>query len=355
MENVRTDIKTERLRMTVENKSLYQADEGLKTRHPEISVVIPMYNEEDNVIPLLNRLSASMEKLGRSYEIICVDDGSSDSTAAKLNEGFGKYKNIRVILLRKNFGQTAALSAGIDHSYGDIIITMDGDLQNDPDDIPKLLAKLDEGYDIVSGWRKDRKEPFFLRRLPSRMANRLISWASKVKLHDYGCTLKAYRREVAKNLNLYGDMHRFIPALASSYGAEIAEVPVNDSPRKAGKSKYGIARTYKVILDLLTLKFFLSFFHRPMLLFGMAGMIFTTLGTILIINAFWIRAVLHEPIKDRPLLTVFAPMALILGVQLMSIGLFAEMMMRTYHESQRKPIYTVRKILEKKTDERADR
>jgi glycosyltransferase involved in cell wall biosynthesis len=282
--------------------------------------------------------------LNRSYEIVCVDDGSSDSTVQKLKDGYKTFQNVCVILLRKNFGQTAALSAGIDHSSGDVIITMDGDLQNDPSDIPKLLEKLDEGYDIVSGWRKDRKEPFFFRRLPSKLANRLISWASKVKLHDYGCTLKAYR----------GDMHRFIPALASSYGAEIAEVAVNDSPRKSGKSKYGIGRTYKVVLDLLTLKFFLSFFHRPMLLFGMIGMVFTTIGTILMINAFWIRAILHESIKERPLLTVFAPMALILGVQLMSIGLFAEMMMRTYHESQRKPIYTVRAVLEKKPDERAD-
>ncbi len=325
-----------------------------RAEHTEISIVIPFYNEEGNVIPLLRKLTERVATLDRSYEVICVDDGSTDGTVAKLKEGFRTFRNVRVVLLRRNFGQTAALSAGIDHSYGDIIITMDGDLQNDPDDIPKLLEKTDEGYDIVSGWRKDRREPFLLRRLPSKMANWLISRTSNVKLHDYGCTLKAYRRDVVKNLNLYGEMHRFIPALASKYGASITEVVVNDSPRQSGKSKYGIARTYKVILDLLTLKFFLSFFHRPMLFFGFAGLVSLLIGSVLVINGFYIRAILHQSIYKRPLFTVVAPLTIILGVQLLSIGLFSEMMMRTYHESQHKPIYSVREVLEKKRDDEAD-
>jgi glycosyltransferase involved in cell wall biosynthesis len=355
VEKTRVDIQTERSEIiSPKNAGTDGAMKEAEAEYPDISVVIPFYNEEGNVVPLLKKLTARMQTIGRSYEIICVDDGSTDGTVVKLKEGLKTFRSVRVVLLRRNFGQTAALSAGIDHSYGDIIVTMDGDMQNDPDDIPKLLEKTDEGYDIVSGWRKDRKESFILRRLPSRMANWLISRMSKVKLHDYGCTLKAYRRNVAKNLNLYGEMHRFIPALASRYGASITEVVVNDSPRNSGKSKYGIARTYKVILDLLTLKFFLSFFHRPMLFFGFAGLVSLLIGLVLVINGFYIRAILHQSIYKRPLFTVVAPLTIILGVQLLSIGLFSEMMMRTYHESQHKPIYSVREVLEKKRDEAED-
>ena len=347
---MRLDIKTERMRMVVpEDKKKDKTGE-----HPEVSVVIPFYNEEGNVVPLLKKLTERMITLDRPYEIICVNDGSTDGTVPKLKEAVDTFRNLRVVLLRRNFGQTAALSAGIDHSYGDIIITMDGDLQNDPNDIPELLKKIDEGYDIVSGWRKDRKEPFFLRRLPSKIANWLISRTSNVKLHDYGCTLKAYRRDVAKNLNLYGEMHRFIPALATRYGASITEVVVSDSPRTSGKSKYGIGRTYKVILDLLTLKFFLSFFHRPMLFFGLMGLISLSIGFVLIVNAFYIRAILHQAIYNRPLFTVLAPLTIILGIQLISIGLFSEMMMRMYHESQHKPIYSVREVLEKEPENQAE-
>ena len=340
--------------MVVQKEEKSDVEMKTKPDHPEISVVIPFYNEEGNVVPLLKKLTEQMLTLGRSYEIICVDDGSKDGTLAKLKEGVDSFSSVRAIILRRNFGQTAALSAGIDHSYGDIIVTMDGDLQNDPNDIPKLLEKTDEGFDIVSGWRKDRKEPFFMRRLPSMIANWLIFRASNVKLHDYGCTLKAYRRDVAKSLNLYGEMHRFIPALASRYGASITEIVVNDSPRQSGKSKYGIARTYKVVLDLLTLKFFLSFFHRPMLLFGLAGLISATIGIILFTNGLYLRMVLHESIYDKPRITVLAPLTIILGIQLLSIGLFSEMMMRTYHESQHKPIYSVRDVLEKRRDDETD-
>ena len=312
----------------------------------DFSIVVPLYNEEGNVEPLFEGISAVMEGLGVSYEIVAVDDGSLDSTGEKLRRAQEVRPHLRVVSLRRNFGQTAALSAGMDFSSGKVIVTMDGDLQNDPKDIPRLLKKMDEGYDIVSGWRQQRKEPFLNRRLPSILANRLISKVSKVKLHDYGCTLKAYRREVIENINLYGDMHRFVPALASAMGARITEIEVTHHSRRSGKSKYGLSRTYKVILDLLTLTFMLFFFHRPMLLFGIAGSFSGGAGLILAITGFIKRVFFGQGIANRPLFTVASPLLIVMGIQLISIGLIAEMMMRIYHESQKKPTYVVREVVE---------
>ena len=312
----------------------------------DLSIVIPLYNEEGNVKPLLEKISAATGKMGLTSEIIAVDDGSSDETVPRLRDELKSHPNLRIILLRKNFGQTPAMTAGMDYARGEVIITMDGDLQNDPEDFAKLLAKLDQGYDIVSGWRKDRKEPFFNRRLPSKIANRLLSKISNVKLHDYGCTLKAYRREVIENINLYGDNHRFVPALASAMGARVAEIEVEHHPRRSGKSKYGLSRTYKVILDMMTLKFMLSFFHRPMLLFGVMGSISGGAGFLL---AFWAvigKLFYNMSLSNRPLFTVASPLLIMMGIQLISIGLIAEMMMRIYHESQKKPTYLVREIIE---------
>jgi len=319
-----------------------------------LSVAVPFYNEENNVLPMLERLVTELEKIGEPYEIIAVDDGSTDATFAKLRECFACYEHLRVVSFRRNFGQTAALSAAINMARGKVIITIDGDMQNDPADIAKLLGKINEGYDIVSGWRKNRKERLLDRRLPSRIANWLISTISKVKLHDYGCTLKAYVRDVVKNINLYGDMHRFIPAIASQMGARIAEVVVNDNPRRAGRSKYGLARTYKVILDLLTLKFMLTFFHRPMLLFGVIGVVSFVVGVALAIYALVVRLILYQPISGRPLLTLVPFFLIIIGLIFVSFGLQFEMMMRMYHESQKKPIYVVRTTLDRTTHDEAD-
>jgi len=320
---------------------------------PMLSVIVPFYNEQDNVLPMLERLVAELDKIGDRYEIIAIDDGSADATYENLHECFACYEHLRVVRFRRNFGQTAALAAGINKARGKVIVTIDGDLQNDPADIKTLLDKINEGYDIVSGWRKNRKERLLDRRLPSRAANWLISTISKVKLHDYGCTLKAYDRDVLKNLSLYGDMHRFIPAIASQMGARITEVVVQDNPRKAGKSKYGLSRTYKVFLDLLTLKFMVTFFHRPMLLFGMTGFLSFVFGFGLAGYAVYAKLVLKQGIGNRPLLT-FVPMFLmIVGLIFVSFGLQFEMMMRTYYESQRKPTYVVRTTLDR-TDPDAD-
>jgi glycosyltransferase involved in cell wall biosynthesis len=321
---------------------------------PMLSVVVPFFNEQDNVLPMLERLVAELEKIGEPYEIIAIDDGSTDATFDKLRECFACYERLRVVSFRRNFGQTAALSAGINLARGHIVVTMDGDLQNDPADIRTLLDKINEGYDIVSGWRTSRKERLLDRRLPSRLANWLISTISRVKLHDYGCTLKAYVRDVVKNLNLYGDMHRFIPAIASQMGARIAEVPVSDSPRRAGRSKYGLSRTYKVILDLLTLKFMLTFFHRPMLLFGVLGTLSFLGGLGLAVYALVVRLILLQPISGRPLLTLVPFFLIIVGLIFISFGLQFEMMMRVYHESQKKPTYVIRTTLDRTAPEQPD-
>jgi glycosyltransferase involved in cell wall biosynthesis len=311
----------------------------------DISIVIPVFNEEKNLKPLLDQIKDSMERMGVSFEIIFVDDGSTDGTFETLQELHGQDKSLKVIRFRKNFGQTAALSAGFDHSKGNIIITLDGDLQNDPADIPRLIEKLNEGYDIVSGWRHKRKDPFISRRLPSMIANKLISFITNVKLHDYGCSLKAFRKEVIKNIRLYGEMHRFIPAVASWIGISVAELKVNHKPRKQGKSKYGISRTIKVILDLITVKFLLSYSTRPIQIFGLIGFISSAIGGIILMYLSFIRLVLQEPIGGRPLL-LLGVLLFFIGVQFVSMGLLAEIQARTYHESQNKPIYVVKEILE---------
>lgn len=306
-----------------------------------ISVVIPVYNERENVGLLHDALSESLS--GREYELIFVDDGSVDGSLAEL-ERLAEIDrdHTKIIQLRRNFGQTAAIAAGIDHSSGDVIVTIDADLQNDPQDIPLLLEKIDSGYDVASGWRMDRKDPFLTRTLPSRMANWLISVVTRVPLHDYGCTLKAYRREVLEGFRLYGEMHRFIPAYAGWVGANIAEVPVRHHPRKHGKAKYGLERTAKVLLDLFTVKFLLSYSNKPIYLFGGVGFILIVpsagiLLFLLVRRLFFSVSVLASPLFGT------STMLMILGFQSILMGLIAELLVRTYHESQAKPTYTVRR------------
>jgi glycosyltransferase involved in cell wall biosynthesis len=311
---------------------------------PELSVVIPVYNEGENIGPLHEELSAALNQIGKSYEVVVVDDGSRDDSFARLKAVHEKDPRWQVIRFRRNFGQTAAMSAGFAAARAPIIVTIDADLQNDPQDIPKLLAKMEEGFDIVSGWRMDRKEPFFSRRLPSMMANNLISRTTGVSLHDYGCTLKVYDAQVAKNVRLYGELHRFIPALASEQGVFVAEVPVKDRARRFGKSKYGFSRTFRVILDLLTVNFWLSYARKPLQVFGGVGLVFGALGVVIGLYLTFVRLVLGQDIGERPLL-MLAILLVILGVQMISIGLVAEMVTRTYHESQQKSTFSVREAL----------
>jgi glycosyltransferase involved in cell wall biosynthesis len=308
-----------------------------------LSVVIPLYNEEENVQMLFERLKGTLDHLKKEYEIIFVDDGSTDRTLSILEEIQAKDKTVVVLSLRRNFGQTAAFAAGFDFARGDVIVTMDGDLQNDPADIPKLLELIKDN-DLVSGWRKKRKDPFFTRRLPSIMANWLISNVTGVKLHDYGCSLKAYRREVIKNLKLYGEMHRFIPAVASWYGVRIAEVETIHHQRLRGKSKYGISRTIKVVLDLITVKFLQSFSTKPIQFFGPVGIISGFLGFLISLYLAIDKLFFGRDIGGRPLLLLGA-LLIIVGIQLIGMGLLGEMLVRVYHESQRKPIYVIKKIL----------
>lgn len=307
-----------------------------------ISVVIPLYNEEENVRELHDRLKAVLDSLDREYEIIYVDDGSIDNTLSILEEIQSLDPAIMILSFRRNFGQTAAFAAGFDFARGDIVVTMDGDLQNDPNDIPKLVEMI-KTNDLVSGWRKKRKDPFFSRRLPSMIANWLISKVTGVKLHDYGCSLKAYRRDVIKNLRLYGEMHRFIPAVASWYGVRVAEVETTHHPRLRGKSKYGITRTVKVVLDLITVKFLQSFSTKPLQFFGFVGISGGFLG-FLILLYLSIEKILGRPIGGRPLLLLGA-LLVIVGIQFIGMGLLGEMIVRVYHETQRKPIYVLKKVL----------
>jgi glycosyltransferase involved in cell wall biosynthesis len=308
-----------------------------------VSVVVPLYNEEDNVNILHERLKDILDNLGDEYEIIYVDDGSMDRTLNLLEEIQKKDKNVMVLSLRRNFGQTAAFAAGFDFARGDIVITMDGDLQNDPKDIPRLLDAIRD-YDLVSGWRKKRKDTLLTRRLPSMIANWLISRVTGVRLHDYGCSLKAYRRDVVKNLRLYGEMHRFIPAVASWYGVRVAEIETTHHPRLRGKSKYGISRTIKVLLDLITVKFLQSFSTKPMQFFGPMGMIFGTAGVGISLYLSIEKLFRGVNIGGRPLLLLGA-LLIIVGVQFVGMGLLGEMLVRVYHESQKKPIYAIKKIL----------
>lgn len=308
-----------------------------------LSVVIPLYNEEENVRLLHERLRNALDPLNQEYELLFVDDGSTDRTLPILEEIQAQDNKVVVLSLRRNFGQTAAFAAGFDFSRGDVVVTMDGDLQNDPADIPKLLELIKES-DLVSGWRKKRKDPFFSRRLPSMMANWLISKVTGVKLHDYGCSLKAYRRDVIKNLKLYGEMHRFIPAVASWYGVRVAEVETVHHPRMRGKSKYGISRTVKVVLDLITVKFLQSFSTKPIQFFGPFGILSGFLGFLILLYLSADKLLFGKDIGGRPLLLLGA-LLIIVGIQLIGMGLLGEMLVRVYHESQKKPIYVIKKIL----------
>ncbi len=319
----------------------------------DVSVVVPIYNEIENAETLCAKLHESLSQLGRSYEILLIDDGSCDGTWEKLVEMAGRFPHIRLIRFRRNFGQTAAMSAGIHSAHGEVILTLDADLQNDPADFGKLLDHMDRGVDVVSGWRKDRKDTFLTRRLPSIIANWLISRITGVDLHDHGCTLKAYRREIIKNVHLYGEMHRFIPALASWVGGTIDEVVVTHHPRKYGKSKYGLSRTVRVILDLLTVKFLLHYSTGPIQMFGKIGALFAVPGLLMLAVMVAGNASYHifgtetaSMLVKRPFWIMSSFMLLFFGVQFVSMGLLAEMQIRTYHESQDKPIYVVRETFE---------
>jgi len=312
----------------------------------ELSVIVPIRNEAPGLVELHRELTDTLERWGRSYEILAVDDGSTDDSFAVLTKLHAMDPRLRVIRFRRNFGQTAAFAAGFEHARGQVIVTTDGDLQNDPRDIPAMIAKLESGYDIVCGWRKNRKDSFFSRTVPSMIANRLISWATGVRLHDYGCSLKAFRAEVVKPLRLYGEMHRFIPAIASEQGVNIDEVVVNHRSRRHGSSNYGISRTIRVVLDLLTVKFLLSYSTRPLQIFGLIGFAMALAGFL---AGLWLTFVKFvgpgQAIADRPLL-LLSILLIFTGVQLVTLGLLAEMQARTYHESQKKPTYVIREVLE---------
>ena len=310
-----------------------------------LSLVIPVYNEEENVSLLFDAICRALEPVHKTWEVIFVDDGSTDKSLTILRQlANDDPQHVRVIVFRRNFGQTAAITAGIDYSKGEIVILLDADLQNDPQDIPLLLRKLDEGYDVVSGWRKTRMDNALTRTLPSVLANLLISAVTGVHLHDYGCTLKAYRRAALEGFRLYGEMHRFIPVFAHSVGALITEVPVTHHPRRYGKAKYGLDRTLKVVLDLITAKFLLSYSNKPMRLFGGAGMVLIFGGGVTLTYLFVRRSLESVSVLGSPLFQL-AIMFLILGFQSILMGLVAELLARTYHESQKKLTYTVREIL----------
>jgi glycosyltransferase involved in cell wall biosynthesis len=310
-----------------------------------LSIVVPVYNEIDN-IPLLHKeIHKTMdEQLQVEWELIFVDDGSTDGSGEAMEKlALADPDITRLISLRRNFGQTAAIAAGVDHALGETIVLMDADLQNDPADIPFLIEKINAGYDVVSGWRSNRQDPFITRILPSRIANSIISIVTGVHLHDYGCTLKAYRREVLTSFRLYGEMHRFIPAYANSVGAKMIEVPVRHHPRTHGETKYGLMRTFKVILDLFTVKFLISYAHKPIYLFGGAGVVLIAISTLTLLFLFIRRIWLSISVFDSPFFQM-STMFFILGFQSILMGLIAELLVRTYHESQHKPIYTIKKI-----------
>jgi len=309
-----------------------------------ISVVIPAYNEEENIPILYDKLKKVLGSLGEDYEIIFIDDGSTDRTPEILKDLAQKDKKIKVIRFRRNYGQTAAIYAGFEHANGEVIITMDADLQNDPEDIPKLLDKMREGYDIVSGWRKNRKDPFLSRKLPSKIANWIISKVTGVELHDYGCTLKAYRADIAKRYRLYGDMHRFLPALAKRFGARITEIPVKHHPRLYGKSKYGIDRTIRVILDIFLVKFLNEYITRPLYVFGGIGFILFFSGTLFGLYLTILKLFFGQDIGQRPLL-ILSVLLILSGIQLISTGIIAELIIRTYYESKNERPYIIEETI----------
>jgi len=312
---------------------------------PDLSVVIPIQNESPNLRRLHQELTETLTAWGRPYELIVIDDGSTDDSFQILSELHAHDPHLRVIRFRRNFGQTAAFTAGFAYARGGIIVTADGDLQNDPRNIPEMVARLEQGADIVCGWRKDRKDTFLTRRLPSILANRLISRATGVRLHDYGCSLKVFKAEVVKPLRLYGEMHRFIPAIASEMGVRIDEVIVNHRPRLHGSSKYGLSRTVRVMLDLMTVQFMLSYATRPLQIFGLIGLIMGALGGLVTGYLIFVRLFAAQSLGDRPLL-LFGILLVFTGLQFLTIGLLAELQIRTYHESQDKPTYRVREVLD---------
>jgi glycosyltransferase involved in cell wall biosynthesis len=313
----------------------------------QVSVVIPVYNEVESVPHLLDAIARTLLAAGLSYEIVAVDDGSTDGTTLLLKRLAQERMDLRAVLLRRNYGQTAAMAAGFHNAKAPVIVTLDGDLQNDPTDIPKLLEKLAEGYDLVSGWRKNRQDAALTRLLPSKIANGLISKVTGVPLHDYGCSLKAYRAELVADMNLYGELHRFLPALAFIEGAKIAELPVSHHARKFGSSKYGLSRTFRVLMDLMTIYFMKRFLTRPMHAFGWFGLVSTVIGLGLGLHLTYIKLFLGESIGQRPLLTL-AVLLVLAGLELFCFGLLAELLMRTYHESQGRQIYRVREVVESK-------
>jgi glycosyltransferase involved in cell wall biosynthesis len=310
-----------------------------------ISIVVPLYNEQENVRPLYAQLTAVLNRLGQPYELIFVDDGSRDRTPEILDEIYDEDDRVCVVRLRRNFGQAAALQAGFDFAQGEIIISMDGDLQHDPEDIPQFLAQMAKGYDVVSGWRVARKDAWLTRRLPSRVANWLMAKLSRMPLHDFGTTFKAYRAEVLRNIHLYGELHRFIPALASWSGATIAEIPIRNTVRKKGRSHYGLSRTTRVLLDLIGIKFLLDYSTRPLHFFGLLSLLGVGAGSAIGFFLLYEKLFLHRPIMlaHGPLLFV-AMLLFLAGTQFLSVGLIGEMLSRTYYESQRKPIYALREI-----------
>lgn len=316
---------------------------------PDLSVVIPLYDEEPNVAQLHRELTAALGAWGRPYEILFIDDGSTDGTFPVLKELQAGDPRVRVVALRRNFGQTAAFAAGFAHARGRMVATSDGDLQNDPRDLPMMVARLEDGHDIVCGWRRKRRDPWLTRRLPSNAANWLISRTTGVRLHDYGCSLKVFRGEVVRSLRLYGEMHRFVPAIASEQGVRIAEVEVNHRPRRFGASKYGLSRTMRVMLDLFTVKFLLSYSTQPIQIFGPPGLLMGTAGLGITAYLGYVRLFGGQGIGDRPLL-LLGILLIFAGMQFLTLGLLAELQARTYHESQDKPIYAVREILETRAD-----
>lgn len=310
-----------------------------------LSIVVPVYNEEESLPLLVEAVRSVVLPLNLAWELVLVDDGSRDSSPSILEKlAVQDPDHLRVVFLRRNFGQTAAIAAGLDHSTGEFVVLLDADLQNDPQDIPAMLDKLNEGYDVVSGWRKNRQDSFATRTLPSNLANGLISRVTGVHLHDYGCTLKAYRREVITGFKLYGEMHRFIPVYANSVGAKIYEMPVRHHPRRFGKTKYGLERTFKVILDLITVKFLNSYANKPIYLFGGAGIILIVVSLLAMLALAIRRIFLDIPVLNSPIF-LMSVVTFILGVQSILMGLIAELLVRTYHESQGKPTYTVRQII----------
>jgi len=316
---------------------------------PEISVVVPFFNEAENVRELHERLVKALDGCGRAYELVYVDDGSTDATSKELSDVQSSATNVTLIRLRRNFGQTPALAAGFDHARGQVIIAMDGDLQHDPAEIPKFLEGIDEGFDMVSGWRKARADSFFVRRLPSAAANRLMAWLSGVKIHDFGTTFKAYRREVLEHIELFGELHRFIPALASAVGAKIKEIPISNINRERGRSKYSLSRVFGVLFDLLTVKFLISYLGRPLKVFGMLGLASFALGFAISAGLMIGWAVSPDPdynvAKEHAGLLLLSVFFMMSGIQFVTVGLVAEIAVRTYHQSSGKPIYVIRDVL----------